>query len=231
MRICHKRFVFTFRAIGLIFFLFIVAVLISLMRFSDAANIFQMQLSQIPFQLWFSVIGGYFTYVIRDSVIISYFADNEYWFGKGSLSFFYAFVPRAFFPDKPIVDNGIYVIAMSIGQTVNPPMMAAELPRYGWPEGYMAGYMEAGWFGLFLGIVLSCYVVKFIFKRLVSSGFKIEWVFLYCLCVFRQPFYFSSIDAFNLTFHCIAVLTRFLSTEIADYFKVIEVSGRLFRAI
>ena len=70
----------------------------------------------------------------------------------------------------------------------------------------MSGYMEAGWIGLVLGVILSCYLVNFIFSRLVKSDFKIEWIFLYCFFVFRQPLYLSSIDAFNMVFHSIFVL-------------------------
>ena len=202
----YKRFTVTLRLFLLFAILFIVAIFISFLRFNDFESLLQMQLSDVPFQLWFGMIGGYFTYIIRDSVIISYFSENEFWYGSGLLSFFNAFIPRALYPDKPVVDNGIYVIAMSTGQQVTPPMVPGDLPHYGWPEGYMSGYMEAGWIGLVLGVILSCYLVNFIFSRLVKSDFKIEWIFLYCFFVFRQPLYLSSIDAFNMVFHSIFVL-------------------------
>ena len=202
----YKRFTVTLRLFLLFAILFIVAIFISFLGFNDFESLLQMQLSDVPFQLWFGMIGGYFTYIIRDSVIISYFSENEFWYGSGLLSFFNAFIPRALYPDKPVVDNGIYVIAMSTGQQVTPPMVPGDLPHYGWPEGYMSGYMEAGWIGLVLGVILSCYLVNFIFSRLVKSDFKIEWIFLYCFFVFRQPLYLSSIDAFNMVFHSIFVL-------------------------
>ena len=179
----------------------------SLMRFGNSDDLLQMQLSDVPFDIWFSIIGGYFSYIIRDSVIISYFSENEFWYGAGLLSFFYAFVPRALYPEKPVVDNGVYVIAMSDGQQVTPPMVPEDLPHYGWPESYMSGYMEAGWLGLFLGVLLSCFLVHFVFSKLVKSNFRIEWVFLYCFFMFRQPLYLTSIDSFNIIFHSIFVLS------------------------
>ncbi len=203
----HKKFTITLRLFSLFSILFIGALFISLMRFGNFDELLQMQLSDVPFNIWFSIIGGYFTYIIRDSVIISYFSENEFWYGAGLISFLYAFIPRALYPDKPVVDNGVYVIAMTDGQQVTPPMVPEDLPTYGWPEGYMSGYMEAGWIGLFLGVILSCFLIYFIFLRLVKSDFKIEWVFLYCFFMFRQPLYLASIDLFNIIFHIIFVLS------------------------
>jgi|GEM_PF-1818303 len=203
----HKKFNITLRAFSLFIILFVGALFISLLRFKNFDSLLQMQLSEVPFDIWFSIIGVYFTYIIRDSVIISYFSENDFWYGSGLLSFLYAFIPRALYSEKPVVDNGAYVIAMTIDQQVSPPMVPDELPAYGWPESYMSGYMEAGWIGLFLGVSLSCYLVYFIFSRLVKSGFKIEWVFLYCFFIFRQPLYLTSIDLFNIIFHSIFVLS------------------------
>jgi hypothetical protein len=202
----HKKFTFTFKFFFFFTIIFIGAVIISILRFPNLDSMQTMQLSDIPFSFWFSIFGGYFSYLIRDSVIISYFSENEFWYGSGLLSFFYAFIPRSLYPDKPVIDNGIYVIAMTDGQKVMPPMTPESLPHYGWPEGYMAGYMEAGWIGLFLGVILSCYLINYIFLRMVKSDFKIEWVFLYSFLVFRHPTYISSIDLFNITFNIIVVL-------------------------
>lgn len=202
----HKKFTLTLRVISLFSILFIAALFISLLRFENLDSLLQMRFSEVPFELWFSVIGAYFTYIIRDSVIISYFSENEFWYGSGLLSFLYAFIPRTFYSGKPVVDNGVYVIAMTNGQQVTPPMAPQDLPAYGWPESYMSGYMEAGWIGLILGVSLSCYLVHFIFSRLVKSNFKIEWVFLYCFFMFRQPLYLTSIDMFNIIFHSVFVL-------------------------
>jgi len=202
----HKKFAFTLKLFLFFIIVFIVSVYISLLRFQNLDSILELQLSAVPFKLWYGVIGGYFTYIIRDSVIITYFSENDFWHGSGLLSFIYAFIPRSLYPDKPVVDNGIYVIAMSVGQKVTPPMLPENLPNYGWPEGYMSGYMEAGWIGLILGVILSCYLINFVFSRLVKSDFKVEWVFLYCMFMFRQPLYLSSIDAFTIVFTGILVL-------------------------
>jgi hypothetical protein len=40
----------------------------------------------------------------------------------------------------------------------------------------------------------------------VKRGFKIEWVLLYGMFMFRQPLYLSSIDLFNIVFHSVVVL-------------------------
>ncbi|WP_345867279.1 O-antigen polymerase [Shewanella algae] len=203
----HEKFKVSLKLLVFISILFLCALYISLLRFGNYDSIIEMKLSEVPFSIWFSVIGGYFSYIIRDSVIISYFSENDFWYGAGLISFLFAFIPRSFYPDKPVVDNGVYVIAMSDGQRVTPPMSPSDLPHYGWPESYMSGYMEAGLLGLIIGVVLSCFLVYFIFSRLVKNNFKIEWVFLYCFFLFRQPLYLTSIDLFNIIFHTVFVLT------------------------
>jgi hypothetical protein len=202
-----KKFQISFKLLLFLLIIFLAALYMSLLRFGNFDSLIQMDLAEIPFSLWFSIIGGYFSYIIRDSVIVSYFAENDFWYGAGLLSFFFAFIPRTLYSAKPVVDNGVYVIAMSNGQQVIPPMVPAELPHYGWPESYMSGYMEAGWLGLVIGVTLSCFLVSFIFSKLVKSDFKVEWVFLYCFFMFRQPLYLTSIDLFNIVFHLIFVLS------------------------
>lgn len=203
----RQKFHITLRFMLGIGLIFVAALSISLLRFSNLDSILGSGLSAIPFGFWITIIGGYFVRFIRDSVIVSYFSDNEFWLGSGFLSFFYSFIPRALYPEKPVIDNGIYVIAMSSGQQVMPPMSPDVLPHYGWPEGYMSGFMEGGWIGLCVGVILSCCLVNFIFSRLVSSGFKIEWIFLYSMFIFRSPLYLSSIALFDIVFHGVVVLS------------------------
>ncbi|MFA0006065.1 hypothetical protein AB4422_22175, partial [Vibrio splendidus] len=202
----YKKFTITLKIFLFLIPIFLGALYVSILRFGDYDSIIDMKISDVPFNLWFSIVGGYFSYIIRDSVIIGYFSENEFWHGSGLLSFLFAFIPRALYPAKPVIDNGVYVIAMSNGQSVIPPMVPGDLPHYGWPESYMSGYMEAGWLGLAFGVLLSCILVSLIFSKLVRSNFRVEWVFLYCFFMFRQPLYLTSVDSFNIVFHIIFVL-------------------------
>ena len=202
----NKRFVVSLTVVFLVILIIFIALFISGLRIGGN-NFFEAFQSGRAFNILFLIIGGYFSYIIRDSVIISYFSENEFWYGSGLLSFIYAFIPRSFYPDKPVVDNGVYVIAMTQGQFVTPPMQPNSLPYYGWPESYMSGYMEAGWIGLLLGVIISCTLVHLVFSKFVRSNFRIEWAYIYCFFIFRQPLYLTGIDLFNIIFHMIVVLS------------------------
>ena len=186
--------------------LFCGAIFISIARSPALNEIIDQDLSAVKFRFYFTHVGAYFSYILRDAVIISYFAENEFWNGLGFSSFLYAFIPRLLFPEKPVIDNAIYVIAMTIGQDIRPPMTPDQLPHYGWPESYMSGYMEAGWLGLLVVIILSCMLINFVFLKLLRSRFSLGWLFLYCLVIFRQPLYLSSVDLFNFTFNAVVIL-------------------------
>ena len=202
----YLKFKITYKLFSMLITLLIVSVYISLLRFNELPDFSVLSFNETSFALWYGVIGAYFTHIVRDSVIISYFDKNEYWLGLGFSSLIYSFVPRSFYPEKPVIDNGLYVVAMTIGQHVEPPMLPHDLPNYGWPEGYMSGFMEGGWLGLITVIVISSLIIAYVFTKLVKSHFKVEWLFFYSIFMFRQPLYLSNVDIFNILFLSMVIM-------------------------
>ncbi len=143
---------------------------------------------------------GYFTKVIRDAVILQYFSRNDYWYGATYTSLLYAPFPSVLFPDKPPIDVGRYVVAMSAGYVLTPPVPVSDLPDYGWPESYMSGYMNFGFIGMILFVLFSCFIVVIFYKLALYSSFYPGYVFVYGSLIFRGVTYMTPMDVVNLIF-------------------------------
>lgn len=107
--------------------------------------------------------------VQRDVVIVEYFSERDYWYGSSYSSVLYGFFPSAIMPEKPPVDTGRYVVAMANGQEINPPVPVYKLPNYGWPESFMAGYVNFGILGILLIVLFSCFLVVYFYKGLLRN--------------------------------------------------------------
>lgn len=207
-----KKIIVNFKLLTFIFSLFTFSIFLSILRTKSITEVFSIANDEMGIKLIFGTVGAYFTYILRDAVIVNYFANNDFWYGSGFLAFFYSFIPRILLPEKPVIDNGIYVIAMTTGQNITPLMKPEDLPNYGWPESYMSGYMELGFIGLLLVIFITSMLVSFCFKKMIRSDMNVIWVFLYCTVIFRQPLYLASVDLFNLFFNI--VILYFISVYI-----------------
>ncbi|MEN8879608.1 MAG: hypothetical protein ABF311_05495 [Polaribacter sp.] len=109
----------------------------------------------------------------RDLVILGYFDNNEFWFGKSYLGLIYAPIPRSIFPEKPPVDSGMYLRSMALGRKVNPPTSVDTLDGSSWPEHNWAGYMNFGLLGLFFLNFLSGYIYGVIYSYVKKTNFNI----------------------------------------------------------
>ncbi len=148
--------------------------------------------------------------VQRDVVIVEYFSEREYWYGASYSSVLYGFFPSVIMPEKPPVDTGRYIVAMANGQEVNPPVPVSELPNYGWPESFMAGYVNFGILGIVLIVFVSCFVVVFFYKWLLYRP-SVVLVMLYCSLIVRGVKYMDPLNVISfLIFIVILTLLSFL---------------------
>src|SRR5690606_40495909 len=64
--------------------------------------------------------------VERDIVVLKYFKDNELWYGASYSSLITAPLPRNIYEEKPPVDTGRYLLAMSKGEIIYPPIPVSD---------------------------------------------------------------------------------------------------------
>lgn len=117
--------------------------------------------------------------VERDIVILEYFDRHPFWMGASYYSLVTAPIPRTYYPDKPPVDTGRYLLAMSQGEIIQPPVSIANLPSSSWPDGNWAGYMNFGVLGLVVTFFLSGALLGAFYQYVRSSNFSIVAVILY----------------------------------------------------
>ena len=98
--------------------------------------------------------------------IIDYFDNNNKWDGASFLGLLSAFIPSSFYPDKPPVDDGMYLYSLAHGNKVNPPMPIKDLDETSWPlETFGSMYANFGFIGVVMGMLLLGCVISYTFKK------------------------------------------------------------------
>lgn len=106
----------------------------------------------------------------RNIAIVSYFNENDFWFGRSYLNLFYSPIPRNIYPDKPAISDGRYVRTLvDIGE-VNPNDPSGKLVSSSWPARNWIGYMNFYIFGLFFLSFCSGFILTAIYRAAVRSN-------------------------------------------------------------
>ena len=117
--------------------------------------------------------------------IIDYFDNNNKWDGASFLGLLSAFIPSSFYPDKPPVDDGMYLYSLAHGNKVNPPMPTKDLDGTSWPlETFGSMYANFGFIGVVMGMLLLGCVISYTFKKMVYSDYEFKYVIFYIMILF-----------------------------------------------
>jgi len=115
----------------------------------------------------------------RGMVIVAYFRPDRLWWGASYLDLLAAPIPRTLLPDKPPVDEGVYLSAIAMGHEVRPSMPARMLPISSQPMGTWATYMNFGVVGFLAAMFLSGAVVGAAYRYMQRCGYTPFGVYLY----------------------------------------------------
>jgi hypothetical protein len=166
----------------------------------------------------------------RDLVIVSYFSPDRYWLGRNYLDLLYAPIPRTVMPNKPPVDDGVYLKTIVDGRDVRPSMPSSDLSLTSWPLGHLVSYINFGIIGLILGMYLTGVLIGMSYNSLILTQASPFAIFIYSYVIIN----------FNLTVH--AIVTTIITFTIgilffvsffglgrakAKRYKVITLKGRL----
>lgn len=157
----------------------------------------------------------------RNATMVAYFSKHDVWLGKGYFSLITAPVPRNVRPEKPPVDDGIYLYNMSLGTEVEPNQNLSNYRWNSWPVGNWAGFMNWHLPGLvFLGF-LSGYLARLVYGAMVGSMFNPYLLFLYVNTV-------GVSGSLNLSVYGIVGLLTRISTALVLLFLVFVATAVLF---
>lgn len=134
----------------------------------------------------------------RDIVILKYFDENNFWWGKSFYGLIYAPIPRSILPDKPPNDSGMYLRVMALGQRVDPPMPVKQLGTSSWPEANWVGYMNWGFPGFIFFFFLSGLLFGKFYKYVKHHGFPVIPTCLFTIISIGGPPILSPPGIINL---------------------------------
>lgn len=126
------------------------------------------------------------SYVDAQLLVIHHFNPDNVWLGRSYLDLAVAPVPRRLLPDKPPVDDGVYLYTIATGREVVPPRPFSELQRTSWPPytfgiSFMNFWIPGMLFGMFvLGI---CYSSAYLYME--RAGYSLFSVFAYAAVMWR----------------------------------------------
>lgn len=187
------RYILVFLAVALII------VMIPMVRSSDFADIY------LNPSLWFkyaflniSKVFDSISAVDRDMMTYDLFANLSFWKGKSYLGLLYAWIPRSIFPDKPPVDDGVYLANLIWGFKVEPILPYNEIPLHSSSPFSSFGIMYAnfGAFGVVIGALVLAWVYVYVYNRMAKNGYRISSVLIYGYLMF----------AFGLSIHAMLSL-------------------------
>ncbi|HET7462307.1 MAG TPA: hypothetical protein VFJ82_13725 [Longimicrobium sp.] len=115
----------------------------------------------------------------RGSVVVNYFTLERVWWGSSYVDLLAAPIPRTLFPDKPPVDDGIYLREIAEGRVVRPSRPAREMNPESWPTGNFLAYMNF-WFP---GFVIAGFLVGIVtggtYRYMERTDYAPSAVFIY----------------------------------------------------
>jgi hypothetical protein len=124
-------------------------------------------------------VAPQFSAADRGMVIVQYFRPDRLWWGASYLDLLVAPIPRTLMPDKPPVDEGVYLTAIARGSEVRPSMPARQLPITALPMGSWIMYMNFGLPGYLAAMFLTGAVVAAAYRYMQRCGYTPNAVYLY----------------------------------------------------
>ena len=117
--------------------------------------------------------------------IVDYFDNNNKWNGASFLCLMTAFIPSSFYPNKPPVDDGMYLYSIAHGNSVVPPVPTKDLDGTSWPlETFGSMYANFGFIGVVVGMLLLGCTISYTFKKMVYSNYQFKYVIFYIIMLF-----------------------------------------------
>jgi hypothetical protein len=115
----------------------------------------------------------------RQILVVGYFKENEFWYGKTYSALFSGIKPSSQNYEKLPLDAGVYLKTIAEGKKPFINKSGSNLSETSWPEKNLVGYIEYGYLGLFLVCFMSGLFYSFLYKSIEYSNFSLSAIFSY----------------------------------------------------
>ncbi|MGA1933800.1 O-antigen polymerase [Arcobacter sp. YIC-464] len=126
-----------------------------------------------------------FSELDRSLMIYSIFDSSNYWLGTSFKDILYAPIPRSMFPDKPPLDEGVYIYNIAHGNIVSPTTSLLKMTAVGWPPNTITNmYINFGYIGVPIGGLIFGYFLKYFYNLVVHLNYNPIGMYLYSSAIF-----------------------------------------------
>lgn len=144
-----------------------------LLRFEDTNDLSVSLLREHSDSLFSSM-----SYVKTQLLIQNYFDTHSFWFGRIFTFLIYMFIPRSICPNKPYMDEGVYIYNMIQGGSRD-VLMSTDYYN-SWPP-FTAGiaYANGGVIGIVIGALILSLIHAYAYKAVKDNGASIFVLIVY----------------------------------------------------
>ena len=179
--------IFSFRNI----FLGIVALLyfgsIPLFRTSGASEFYFTNLDKLFLDSFNNMFNFFqrFSELERSLLIYSLFNSDNLWLGSSFKDLIYSPIPRGIFPNKPPLDEGVYIYNIAHGNMVSPSTPLNKMIAVGWPPNTITNmYINFSYLGIIFGGLIYGYFLKYFYNLTLSLNHNPISIYLYANAIF-----------------------------------------------
>lgn len=133
-------------------------------------------------------ISGFFerfSELERSLMIYSLFDSSNYWLGASFKDLIYAPIPRSLYPDKPPLDEGVYLYNIAHGNIVEPTTSLLKMTAVGWPPNTITNmYINFGYLGVPIGGIIFGYFLKYFYNLMLLLNYSPISIYLYSNAIF-----------------------------------------------
>jgi hypothetical protein len=131
-------------------------------------------------------LGGGNSFVDIQVFVVGYFHPGNIWWGASYVDLLTAPLPRRLYPDKPPVDDGVYLNSLLLGMEVKPPMPFYQLSITSWPPStFGIMYMNFWIPGVLAGMALVGVIYRITYQYLVNSSMGLFSIIVYAFIMWR----------------------------------------------
>lgn len=122
-----------------------------------------------------------FSYLSGDMYVLEHFNFNNMWAGRSYLNILVQWIPRSLYPQKPPMDDGMYLYNMMCGVHVTPNQSTESLYYQSSIPFTLEGalFSNFGWFGILFGCFLIGILYQWLYKILKDCQDPLLMVFIY----------------------------------------------------
>ncbi len=126
-----------------------------------------------------------FSELERSLMIYSLFNSDNLWLGKSFQDLLYSPIPRGLFPDKPPLDEGVYIYNIAHGNMVSPSTPLNKMIAVGWPPNTITNmYINFSYLGVLFGGLIYGYFLKYFYNLTLALNYNPISIYLYSSAIF-----------------------------------------------